>query len=312
MADLPRLAEGTTAEGFARVQKLLDVRIENGWVHGTLPNAGDDESHWSPWDKYYSNPSDPPFVELLGCGKSDRDVVSFLQSYGAIVEDHRRQKGRIAFPVTLFHLEKWQFSFLVELHYSPPENLGDVFLDYLGRADMALRKFKGLMERGPWGKAVRQVWYAVYRQEPHLSASSDGRADWTPALNALKSNLTKMKPAAIQKAARQYITRIITEKLKNLRLAFEITPSGPRLYAYSDDLLEGFYWMLADYFARQKRLSTCAACGSFFVGGGRYCPTKVECKELGRRRVDWENNKAKYNRNRRRKRLRLKRRKKGK
>jgi hypothetical protein len=305
MGDLPRLAEGTTAEGFEGVPKLLDVRIENGWVHATLPNAGDDESGWSPWEEYYSNPDEPPFLRLLQCGSSDRELVGFLQSHGAIVEDRRGEKGRIVFPVALFHFEKWQFSFVARLliEYQRPENCCRVFREQLSDAGAALQRFKGPTERGPWERAVRQVWYAISRQEPpDIRASSDGRTDWTPVLNALKSNLTKMKSADIQKATRLSITNIITEKIKNLRLAFEITPSGKRLYAHSDDLLESLYWMLADYFAGQKRLSTCAVCGRVFVGSGTYCPTRVECKELGRRRLDWEKNKAKYNRNRRRKR----------
>jgi len=312
MSDLPRLAEGTTTEGFAGVQKLLDVRIENGWVQATLPNAGDDECHWSPWDAYYRNPKEPPFLRLLGCGSLDHDVVSFLQSNGAIVEYRQGAKGRITFPIALFHFEKWQFLFVERLLMDQQsENYRRVFIEQLSDAGTALQKYKGPKERGPWDRAVRQVWYVVNRQDPPLRTSSDGRADWIPVLNALKSKLTKMEPASIQSAARRYITGIVMEKTRNLRLAFEIAPSGPRLYAHTDDLLESLYWMLADFFAGQKRLSTCATCGRPFVGSGRYCPTKVECKELGRRRLDWERNKDKYNRTRRRTR-RLKRHKKGK
>jgi len=312
MSDLPRLAEGTTAEGFAGVPKLLDVCIENGLVQATLPKAGDDECWWSPWDEYYTNSSEPPFLRLLQCGSLDRDVVSFLQSHGAIVDGRQGAKGRMAFPIALFHFEKWQFSFVARLLSDQrPENLRHVFIEQLGDAGAALQKSKGPKERGPWERAVRRVWYAVNRQDPPLRGSSGGRADWIPALNALGSNLTSMKTADIQSVARRYITDIVLEKIKNLRLTFEISPSGPRLYAHSDDLLESLYWMLADYFAGQKRLSTCAACGRVFVGGGRYCPTKVKCKELGRRRVDWQRNKDKYNETRRQTR-RLKRRKKSK
>jgi hypothetical protein len=309
MGDLPRLAEGTTAEGFADVQKLLDVRIENGWVHATLPKAGDDECWWNPWEKYYSNPGEPPFLQLLQCGSSDRSVVSFLQSHGAIVKYRHGVEGRIAFPVALFHFEKWQFSFVARLLSDQrPDNFRRVFTEQLSdagaalHAGAALQKSRRLMERGPWERAVRRVWYAVNRQDPPLRTSSSGCADWTPVLNALRSNLTKMKPADIQIAARRYITDIVMEKIGNLRLAFERGANDWRLYAHSDDLLEGFYWMLADYFAGQKRLSSCAVCGTVFVGSGRYCPTKVKCKELGRRKLDWEKNKAKYNRTRRLKR----------
>jgi hypothetical protein len=313
MNDLPRLAEGTTAEGFAGVQKLLNVRIENGWVHATLPNVGDGKCWWSPWEEYLRDSSEPPFLRLLQCGSSERDVASFLQSYGAIVEGRRGEKGHIAFPLAQFHFEKWQFSFVTGLlrEYSRPEDLGGVFIEKLSDAGAALRKSEGLqkskgpMERGPWGQAVLQVWYTFNRQDPPL-APPGGREWWAPVLDALKSNLTKMKPPDIQKAAGLYIANRVTEKIKKLRLAFNIGVNGPRSYAYSDDLLESFYWMLAEYFAGRKHLSRCAFCETIFVGSGKYCP-KVRCKELGRRRLDWKRNKAKYNRNRQ-----MKRREKGK
>ena len=298
MTDLPRLAEGTAAEDFAGVPKLLDVRIENGWVHATLPNAADSKHWWSPWKDYYSNPDEPPFLRLLQCKSSDREVVDFLQSCGSIVEDRLGAKGRIAFRIALFHFEKWQFSFLAGLlrEYQRPENLRRVFLEQLDDAEESLQKFKGPMEGGPWGQEVRGLWHTINRNDPPQPVP----------LNALKSKLTKMEPANVQKAARLYIARIITEKVKKLRLAFEIGSSGWRLYAHSDDLLESLYWMLAEYFAGRKQLSRCAACGRVFVGSGKYCATKVECKELGRRRLDWQRNKDRYNRTRRLKRRRKK------
>lgn len=303
MSDLPRLAEGVAAEEFAGFQKLLRVKIADGWVHGELPNGSDAEHWWSPFEEYYASPEHPPFMGLLDCGAEERDVITFLESFGSIVEGGPGSDGRrTRFSIALFHFERLQFSFLVSLFSNRPNpnECRRLFREYLGCAGQNIQNSAMRLAHGKWKQAIRSIWSAT--QQAEMPATYiDGRQDWTPVVNSLNTSMSKMKSSDLQRAAHSYIGRTITTRIKGLQLACEAKPTGVRLFAHCDNVLQGFYWMLADYCARRDgRISTCASCHRVFIGQTKYCPDRPECKERGRRRLDWDRNSEKYNRNRRR------------
>ena len=72
----------------------------------------------------------------------------------------------------------------------------------------------------------------------------------------------------------------------------------PRLVVECRDLLVSFYWMLATDLDKGRAPMVCAHCKKFFSSarkGATYCE-KQACRERGRRQLDWDRNRDKYNR----------------
>lgn len=316
--------ETVQAGGFGSVAKLRDVRIERGWVLG---RAG---TLWEPLEAYFRGQK--PYVEFAQCGKSQSSLVSlvhFCEHFGAVVEDPQRSTSQlIKFRVAEFWREQWQFAFLVKLaarldnpkalreefektfdvaeHYCLPQIDREPITDDRGRHQW--------MSASAWQHLILDCQRAISAPEP-TERTSTGRQYTQAVLRCTRQHLAKMTEKALRTAARRYLASAINDCLGQLTPILEIDLEDRfRLYSHCEDLLQRFYWMLALDLDKRRLPSVCAYCGRFFdssQGNVLYCPDRPECKDKGRRRLDWQRNKDKYNRTRREKRKLRKRKKKG-
>jgi len=286
------------AANFAGVPKLRNVRFKDGWIYADPPDTAEESQWWKPIEAYYAGQR--PYIALARCESTSGAVARFLETYGAITEEGARiAPNQIRFRLSEFERERWLFAFAVELasRLKRPATLPALLL---ARAEEAATN---CLERKPgWYPVIEEIRDALNFPQPKVRTNCF--AEW---LRRVKAHLPKMAEKALAESAAFYLTGSISRRLRNIKVRFECEADGnARLSAQCfDNLLNSFYWMLANDLATRRAPSRCAYCGRFFFTQKQnvhYCPTRPECKERGRRKRDWDKNKARYNRNRQRKR----------
>jgi hypothetical protein len=290
--DLPRLADRIEAANYAGVPRLRNVSIREGWIYAERPETTEESQWWKPVEVYYR--AGKPYLALATCGETPGEIARFLQDYGAISVDRRCEgPNRVRFRLSEFDRERWCFAFAMDLASAlkNPALLQDIFLT---RADEAAQRL--------WHSAMERIRWALNVPRPQETT----KVYHAYLFRQLRGYLKQVSEKALGESAASYLTAVISERLRNIKVVFECEADGrARLSAQCfDDLLTSFYWMLANDLATHHGPARCAYCKRFFFTDKQnvaYC-SRPECKERGRRKLDWARNKAKYNRTRRRKR----------
>lgn len=330
--DLPRPAvPGDRPDELVAIGKLSNVRIEDGWVRADRPKPQQAERWWEPLDEYYRL-NRKSYLALAKCGDSEAAISRFLESYGTTVKDEQQTTpSEVVFRLADFRREKWCFAFAAILAggLKKAESLRKIFL---ARLEQATRVAEASEDQGDWQHVIADIEWAlgVSFKVPDPTGGGSGRPtlanppeqepteqtgspeNYTSARLAVsKQRLGKTNEDQLARAARSYLTLVIGRRVRGrpgLNLNFGFSDDGKATFhIYSEDLLDLFYWMLAQDIERERAPIRCASCGRFFFSDKKnaiYCPNRPKCRERGRRLLDWERNKAKYNENRRLKRLR--------
>jgi hypothetical protein len=285
-------------------RKLAMARVVGGEICGEwCENTENGNGYWNPFDTYYGDQRSRPYEVLSKCGTNDTSIVAFVGAYGPVGHDrsHDRRKG--CFNIADFKLERFRFRFAMSL--GGLRNRGPLLRRVVREAaDLAWASAKALpRDRGKWGMIIKRYCDAARFDWPG--------EDW---YDKICVQIIKAGEDRLVSAAQFYIAAEIAEQTKGLRLTMTFPLNGgPRLLANCPDLLTAFYWMLARDWEAGGAPLTCANCGDFFHSlrkGATYC-MKQRCKVQGRKRLDWERNRAKYNQTRNRKLRRLRRLRKG-
>jgi hypothetical protein len=284
------------AAHFAGVAKLRNVRFQGGWIYADRPDTTKENQWWYPLQAYYDGKK--PYQALVEGGNRQSEIARFLRESGAISEERNRSGNWICFRLSEFNRERWLFAFAVELAsgLKRPAALPALLL---ARAEEAATN---CLERKPgWYPVIEEIRDALNIPQP--KKRTNYFAEW---LRQVKAYIPKMSEKALAESAAFYLTRSISERLRNIKVRFECEAAGSAWLSAQcfDNLLNSFYWMLANDLATRRAPCRCAYCERFFFSAKtnvRYCGRR-KCKERGRRKVDWERNKKKYNRNRGRKR----------
>lgn len=317
-SDLPRLARPDDEPSeLVAVEKLANVRIEDGWVRADRPKSSQLERFWNPLEEYYQGQC--PYLAVIRCKDAEALITSFLQNYGAIVEDQQRTtRGEVVFRLEDFQRERWVFAFVVFLagalknpdSLEKSQSLRKLFEKRLEQAAEYVALSRG--SQGEWQHVLEDVRWAFGSNQP--SEPTYSPEEYAQVLvRILKDRLRKMSGEEVARAARSYLSRVIGTRVRerlgpNLNFGFDMNGRAT-LHIYSENLLDLFYWMLAQDVRDRRTPVHCAYCGRVFLSNRKneiYCPDRPRCKERGRRRLDWERNKDKYNRSRRLKRQREK------
>jgi hypothetical protein len=157
--------------------------------------------------------------------------------------------------------------------------------------------------RDSWYLVIERIRWALNVPQPQGVT----KAYLAVLVQKLKPHLQQVSERSLAEGAGCYLALAISERLRNVKVRFVCEADGSaRLSAQcSDNLLTSFYWMLANDLATRRALTRCAYCGSFFLTAKQnvnYCPDNPDCNERGRRKLDWDKHRKRYNKNRRLKR----------
>jgi len=315
--DLPRPATPDDEPSeFVGIERLSNVRIaEDGWVRADRPKSSEVERFWNPLEEFQQGGQ--PYLALITVNDSEAAIVSFLENYGTLVEDRQRTtQSEVVFRLENFRRERWVFGFVTFLagtlknpdSLEKSESLRKIFLKHIEQA--APLTVTSRESQGEWQHVMGDIRWAFGSDEPFEPTNSP--EEYTEALlRVLKKRLETMSEEKMARAARNCLVRVVGERVRerlgpNLNFGFN-REGKASLYIHSENLLDLFYWMLAQDIRDRRVPVHCAYCGRFFPSNKKneiYCPDRPRCKERGRRRLDWQTNKDKYNRNRRLKRRR--------
>ncbi len=161
------------------------------------------------------------------------------------------------------------------------------------------------MSARDWQHLILDIARVILTPKP--TEKTNTALQYTKAvLRCSRQQLAKLTEKALKTAAIRYLVSTINERLRQLRPILEIDVEDRfRLYSHCENLLQRFYWMVALDLDKRRLPKVCAYCGRFFPsshGNVSYCPDRSECKDRGRRRLDWQRHGPAYNRNRREKR----------
>ena len=306
--DLPRLAEPMEAANFTEVPKRRNVLIKDGWIYADRPDTTEENQWWKPVEAYYRGQK--PYLELARCGETPTQIARFLETYGAITEERARiAPNQIRFQLSEFERERSHFAFVAELAsgLKKPATLQGIFLKRLKEAAQ-----NSLAGKPGWLSIMERIRWVLNVPQPSTSdgtatASAIRKVYFVVLLRKLELHLQQMSDKALAEKAASYLAVSISERLRDIKVRFECEADGSAKLSAEcfNKLLNSFYWMLANDLATCHGPTRCAHCKRFFFADKQnvaYCPERPECKERGRRKVDWERNKDKYNRNRKRKR----------
>jgi len=318
-SDLPRLAP-PEARRLGDFRRLLSVSIDGGEIRGEWPETTDTTGYWNLFDARRESDT-PPYMAFVNCGGDDLNVKHFMENYGPIGEDLSSDFRKGSFSLAKFNLERWRFRFTVTLCRS------------MGKSD-SLRKvlLKGVedawgnVERIEYEDDPRQVVVGSRQACAALPRFRESARSWRIVIlhicdaagitrtkldldanwyRSVRKQIETLSTDKLVSTARCYLSLEFWEKMERIRPALDFPDSeAPRLTSECPSLLAAFYWMLAMDLHADGAPLVCANCKGFFFSkrkGSVYCARQA-CKELGRRRLDWERNKRKYNRNRKRKR----------
>lgn len=332
MRSLATSGTDIVARGFAGIERLKDVRVENGWV---IAERGEE---CEPLDEYFSGRK--PHVELAKLPSTKDALIRFSKRYGALVEDFTyrhsfrlgveltneppqgtRAESTVSFPEGMFWFEQWRFQLLLELAADLNRGVAmrGVFEKAINEAekrclpvisrqiDLAgtgyLVKLTGL-----WQSIIRDLHYVLGESEPQRTQSGEtqdtGLAYTRGLLKSARERLASFTEEDLKRLARKYLERSLNEELRSLRPLVDLdSESGPQLYSHCENLKQRLYWMLALDLAGRRLPHVCISCGDLFLASREnavYCG-KQKCRERERKRRNWQKNKQKYNRARREK-----------
>jgi hypothetical protein len=321
ISDLPRLA-APEAKHFGNFPKLRSVRIEDGAICGELPETTDADGYWDPFEAWYRGAE--PYLHFAKCGDDDVSVKRFVERCGIfgqnLVSDHRKSVFRLAD----FKRERWLFAFWLHLcnlcRESPnrPAVLRQFLMktvqEVANRVDrIAVARQKkpapafrmGCEEReGSWRSVIGAIAHAA-----GLSILDDDGNPRNSESKAIYNKLETCDDRTLVATAHHLLSQAFWGKLQSARPRLDFPRNEkPRLVVECRDLLVSFYWMLATDLDKGRAPMVCAHCKKFFSSarkGATYCE-KQACRERGRRQLDWDRNRDKYNRNRRLKRRKAK------
>jgi hypothetical protein len=315
-SDLPRPATPDDEPSeLVAIEKLANARVEDGWVRAGRPRSSEFERFWNPLEEYHQGRQ--PYLPLIQCADSEAAIAAFLKKYGTIVGDQQATTlSEVAFRLEEFRRERWVFALTTFLagtlkkpdSFEKSQSLRRIFQERLEHAaqNVALSG-EGV---GQWQHIMEDIRWAFGSNEP--SEPTNSPKEYAQALvRLLKERLRNTSGQELAKAARSYLTRVIGTRVRqqmgpNLNFGFD-TDGRATVHIHSENLLDLFYWMLAQDIRDRRTPVHCAYCGRVFLSNKRneiYCPDRPRCKERGRRRLDWERNKDRYNKNRKLKRHR--------
>jgi hypothetical protein len=308
---LPRLAIQGWIHGL--VGRLHDVQIRDGEIRGTRPDPSDLESHWDPLGEYFSDEK-PPYMKFVALKTNEASIIQFVERYGIPTYDKYKSSGdTVVWSVGDFDLEHSVFYFILRMYqnFRPTPNEQGIRALWQEWLSTAVTKTKAVstLDRSmiAWRNTVNQVHTML-----SLSVPAEGMSrPHLVQLRGLQEYFSNIDTSSLVNTTSRVVTGFIAQKISKLKpwFVFDVATRSAQLKAYCDGLLEQYYWMLANDLQNRRTPTVCIACRRIFFTekeNARYCPSRPDCKERGRRRVDRERNKDKYNENKRLKRRRLK------
>ena len=297
-SDLPRLAR-PEARRFGDFRKLCSVRVEGGLIRGDWPKTSDEDGYWNPFREYYSSETQPPYMALVHCGADDQSVKQFVERYGPIGRNRSTNSHEGIFDLEDFRIERWRFRFVSTLlRLFRSDRLRPFLLEAVDHS------WKNWSKGAAWHHVTLAIASAVEAPLVDREGGAERKFDdaWCQEVRDKIGNTDLQR---LMRHAQVYLAREFMNQLKSVRLRLDFPDTeSPRLIGECEDLLTAFYWMLATDSDGDRAPQVCSNCKEFFFStraDATYC-AKKECSERGRRLLDWERNKEKYNRNRRLKR----------
>lgn len=238
------------------------------------------------------------------CGNEPNRIANFLECHGSINPDREKKDGKNQVSIRLsdFSREQWHFAFATELS-AGLKNRAMLRSSFFKRLQQSAR-FCRSNDKGSWYSIFEKLRWAL--KVPQWPQNEIGDyVEWHRL--RLKQKIREMSEEELAESASWYLSASITDRLEKIKMCFECEADGSAKVAVQcwSNLLNSFYWMLANDIGTNYGPRMCASCKQYFFSDKQnvsYCPDRSDCKERGRRKVDWARNKEKYNRNRRRKR----------